>query len=132
MNADLNPLIGIPYLDRGRTPAGADCWGLAVLAHALVGVELPAYADYQDVTRRERHELAAIINAHRSEWTEIPAGQEQPLDLVLLRVMGCPSHVGVVAGRGRMLTTERGGFAYIARYHSPRWQGRVEGFYRHA
>lgn len=129
---DLSRLVGIPYQDRGRGYLGVDCWGLAVLAYARAGIELPAYDQYEDVTRRERDELAAIINEHRSEWHEVPAGDEQALDLVLLRVMGTPSHIGVVAEPGRMLTIERAGFAYIDRYNGARWRGRVEGFFRHA
>ncbi len=36
-------LLGVPWLADGRTRAGADCYGLVVLAYAEVGLDMPDY-----------------------------------------------------------------------------------------
>ena len=54
--ARVREYVGVPWLDRGRTIRGADCWGLVRLVLAgRFGVEVPSYlGDYdspKDVVR---------------------------------------------------------------------------------
>lgn len=125
--------VGLPFLERGRTPEGYDCWGLcrAVLA-AQFDIALPSYAEgYESVADHER--LTGLIEAGREQdWSEIAAGQEQPGDVLLLRMSGLPIHVGVLVSPGWMLHTRAATGAVLERFDGLAWGQRVLGIYRHA
>lgn len=130
---DLSKWVGIPFADRGRTLAGADCWGLACLVYAeALFIALPSYADeYRELADRDRHDLHRVIQAHRGEWREIEPGKERGGDIVILRVAGAASHIGIVARTGQMLTVRRDQASAIESYRSIRWRSRVDAFLRH-
>ena len=73
-----------PYLWGGASPAGFDCSGFTMYVYARFGKGLPHNAEMQ------RQSVAAV-----------PAGQEQPGDLVFF---GIPAyHVGIYIGGGSMV-----------------------------
>ncbi|WP_396616805.1 C40 family peptidase [Lysobacter soli] len=127
--------VGIPYLDRGRTLAGADCYGLVRLAlQALRGIELPDYgtyaggADHDGITE-------TIERGLHERWRAVTA--PVPFDLIVLRVAGKPRHVGLVVAPERFLHAPeplhgRGGTSRIECWTDRLWINRIEGFYRHA
>lgn len=124
--------IGIPFVDRGRDRDGCDCWGLArLVAREQFGVDLPSYNDGY-VTVADAAEIARIIHREKQPWTEIPQGQEQSGDFVLLLIARQPIHVGVVTARPWMLHIEKGCDAVHARYDDIRWRGSKPRFYRWA
>jgi len=60
----------------------------------------------------------------------------QAFDLVILNIAARPWHCGVMVAPDRFLHVMPPGprgptFSCIERIDSPRWQARVEGFYRH-
>lgn len=126
-----NDYIGLSYAPRGRERSGLDCWGLVRLVYAEErGIELPSlaneYADHPD----EREQLAALIATKRDHWIETDAPQSG--DVVLLRILGAPSHVGLVTEPGSMLHIREGSDAVIERLDSVRWAQRVAGIYRYS
>lgn len=122
--------VGIPYLDRGRSIVGCDCWGLLWLVYReLRGVELPSYSE-RYVTGADRGEMARLIAGELDDWQEIPATEEQRFDGVLMREGSFPRHIGVVVAPGQMLHVERGQTSRIERYRSGMLAPRVVGFYR--
>lgn len=128
----LSAYVGIPFADRGRTRQGCDCWGLLRLVLAeLRGVELPSFAeDY--VTAADRAAIASLIGGHLDAWQEVPAGQEQAFDGILMRGMGGVGHVGLVVRPGLLLHVEGGQTSCIERYRTGLLAQRVRGFYRYA
>lgn len=53
--------VGIPYLDKGRSIVGSDCWGLLFQVYReLRGIELPSYAE-RYVTGSDRAAMARLI-----------------------------------------------------------------------
>lgn len=52
-------------------------------------------------------------------------------DVIVLRLLGHPMHVGVVLGDRQMLHIEEGIDSAIESYAGPRWQHRVFGFFRY-
>jgi len=120
--------IGLPWLDRGRTAAGVDCWGLARLVYAgELGIDLPDWAD-DYLHAGDRHAIPSLVDEARSDWVFV-LGPARPLDLILIRQ--APWHVGVVIGGGRMLHIPEGHTSCIEPYETGRWGNRVEGIYRH-
>lgn len=116
--------IGLPYQTRG-------CWELVRLFYLEeMGIELPSYADeYAKLTHDEQQEIAVLIRAERSDWQEVT--DPHCGDVILLRIFGEPSHIGVVLGEGKMLHVFRDSTSCIESYLGPKWAPRVDSFWRH-
>jgi cell wall-associated NlpC family hydrolase len=123
--------VGIPYLDRGRSIVGCDCWGLKWLVYRdLRGIDLPSYAE-RYVTGSDRLAMARLIAGELDAWQEIPAGQEAVFDGVLMREGSFPRHIGTVTTPGMLLHVNDGETSRIERYRSGILANRIVGFYRY-
>ena len=123
--------IGLPFLDRGRSSAGLDCWGLARLVLAeQFGIALPSYInEYQTTLQAEK--IGKLVKAESPKWRLIKKGDEVCGDIIVLRVRGEPMHVGVVLGDKHMLHIEHGINSVIENYSGSRWADRISGIYRY-
>lgn len=122
--------VGLPFLDRGRSLVGLDCWGLLCLVYReLRGIELPSYAEAY-VTAADRAGIAALIADEISPWQPVPAGEEMPFDGVLMREGKFPRHIGLVTLPGKLLHVDRGETSRIESYRAGLLACRVVGFYR--
>jgi cell wall-associated NlpC family hydrolase len=128
---DVNQYIGMPFKDKGRTRKGADCWGLVRIVYAIeYGIDLPSYnEDYPSSTEAE--EIGKLINCEKGKWYEIPAGKEKAGDIIIMRLSGHPTHVGVIAWPGYMLHTLKGVNTVLEHYTGILWRNRVVGIFRH-
>jgi cell wall-associated NlpC family hydrolase len=129
---NLDRYVGIPFLDKGRTFEGCDCWGLLRLVYWHErGVQLPSFCErYQ--TDADRAAVAALIADELTPWQELQPGREQPFDGVLMQDRGSAHHIGMVADRsGRLLHVEHGRSSVIVSYRNGLISHRVLGFYRH-
>lgn len=127
--------VGLPYKKLGRSRRGVDCWGLVRLVLIeQFSQDLPEYGEVGEAPTQTHKAISDFIVARRNEaWQEVPAGEEQPGDVVLLRAYGVPFHVGVVIASGVMLHSEAGADTNWDYYRtSIKWKHRVLGFYRHA
>jgi cell wall-associated NlpC family hydrolase len=122
--------IGIPFVDHGRTREGLDCWGLAKLVlEAEFGIcDLPDYTARYAHTRDRN--LPQVFEEEMARWRAV----KDPLagDVAVLRYGGRPMHVGLVVAQNWILTISRGTASCLDRLDSPRWTGKLEGFFRHA
>lgn len=120
--------VGIPFVERGRSREGLDCWGLAllVLAEQFRLQNLPDFLDRYAGTRDKA--LPSVFAEGLRQWQPVLA--PAPGDIVVLKIGGKPWHVGVVIARNLMLTIDRGTASVIERLDSLRWSGRIEGYYR--
>jgi cell wall-associated NlpC family hydrolase len=122
--------IGIPFRDGGRDRAGLDCWGLVRLVLLeRFGIEVPGLDGISSGASGEER-VAGVVVAALPVWREIARGDEQPGDVVLLRLKGWPIHVGVVVMHGVMLHAIAGCDSCVERYAAPVWTRRVVGIYR--
>ncbi len=123
--------VGLPFRAHGRDRDGVDCWGLARLVLAeRFGLSLPSYAGgYASVEDAE--DIGRLIRGEMAPWREVPRGDEQAGDVVLIRLMNQPMHVGVVVAQGWMLHIEDGIDACLERYDGAKWRRRTLGIYRH-
>jgi cell wall-associated NlpC family hydrolase len=120
---DVADYLLIPFVDRGRSRAGVDCWGLVWLVYReMLGIELPSYrSDYPDVDAHAW--LAELVrDQKRRFWQEVYPVQR--MDVALFAITGQdgvrrPCHVGLV------LDDEAGLFL-----HAQKRQGVGVGYYR--
>lgn len=123
--------VGLPYLDKGRSIIGVDCWGLLWMVYReLRGIELPSYAE-RYVTGADRKAMARLIAGELDDWREVPAGKEKAFDGVLMREGRFPRHIGVVTQPGMLLHVEQGETSRIERYRSGILASRIVGFFRY-
>lgn len=128
MSSEFDPFVGIPWIDRGRSIIGCDCWGLVwIVYRELLRIELPSYHD-RYVTSADRAATAALVAGELDPWEEIAAGQEMTFDVALMQ--GTPLHIGIVTAPGMMLHVESGETSRIERYRSGLLQNRLS-FYRY-
>lgn len=124
--------VGIPFVSKGRTRDGCDCWGLfRMVAQEQFGIKgLPDYAR----TYAHANDRASVVGAiHRGlerGWTR--SDEASPGALVVLNVMGKPWHTGVAVGGPWMLHTLENVGSALERLDSITWMRRVEGYYRRA
>jgi cell wall-associated NlpC family hydrolase len=133
--------LRIPFVDRGSGFAGCDCFGLVKLAfYAQRGIVLPDYPEIAPGDNPAKFR-EIIREAQGPTWQEIPPGEEQPFDVVLMRGIvqvegrraGRPIHVGLVVQPGRLIHIEEGPGVTIGDYrHMPGLKNRVISFYRYA
>jgi cell wall-associated NlpC family hydrolase len=114
-------LVGIPYVNRGSSVDGVDCWGLVWLTLArCYGLQVPRYDAYEDA---QSLTAARLIQAGWAEWLEIARGQEQPGDVLAFKdpKSKLPVHCGVVIGEGRFLHCMEGRETCTERYDIGVW-----------
>lgn len=136
MSADLARWIGLPYADKGRGPDAYDCWGLVrVVFLEERRLALPDYRDAYEAAKDHDSVAAAVRGGLADGWRAVD--RPRAFDLVILNIAARPWHCGVMVAADRFLHVmppAPGGaqaFSCIERIDSPRWQRRVEGFYRH-
>lgn len=122
----------VPFLDRGRSIDGVDCYGLLWLGNKLLlGKTIPSYSgEYETVD--DHRALASLITRRRDEsWRRVPAGEQTYGDCVLLLQARRPIHCGMVLDRQRMLHIMSGIDACVQRYDGLEWRDNVDGFFRY-
>ena len=125
------PFVGIPYLDKGRSLAGVDCWGLVhlVFTRHLGMADFPSYAD-RYASDDERAEISAIVagEAELPIWSRI-GDAPRPFDILFFRRGRWDSHAALVVSGSLMLhTSAAAGQSVIERFDT----GRRPTVYRYA
>lgn len=125
---NFEPYLFIPFKEKGRDWSGCDCWGLVRLVYKeQLDIELPEFNGYK--TLKDREVIDQMIEGNIGHWIEIPAGEEQIGDGVLMRLLGRP-HMGVVCRVNHVLHTNESG-ATTEDYTRPNLRNRVIGFRRY-
>lgn len=120
-----NKYIGIPYKDGGRDLDGVDCWGLVRLIYNNeYNINLPSFSNEYVITDHDR--VNELFAQYREGWIV----EENPKegDVVLLRLLGNESHVGVLVNDKQFLHVTRKTLAAIENLDSIRWKNRIVSF----
>lgn len=129
-----DPLIRlpVPFLPKGRSRDGVDCYGLVWLGKREVeGVELPSHVaeyDNQDIKKNKPH-ISKMLVREAALWDKVESGQEKPGDVILMSIAGVPLHVGLIIERGLMLHIEERIEICTENYNVTR-HNRIIGIYR--
>lgn len=123
-----NEYVGIQYKAKGRDREGLDCWGLVRLVYLeKFDTLLPSFAEVYE--QKEHEKQAELIAMHKEGWekTSHPATG----DVVLFRINGSESHVGIVTNPSYFLHVREGQDAVIEKLDSVIWKHRIVGFYKY-
>jgi cell wall-associated NlpC family hydrolase len=129
LNEFTDRAVGVPFVDRGRTPSGWDCWGLIVNAYQeCYGIVVPGY---ENISALDSREAGQMIDQQKKLWVEIPIGKEHPGDVIVLRHGTWPCHVGLIVKPGFMLHVDLRIDTCVEAYNTAIWKTQVIGIYRH-
>lgn len=122
--------VGIPFAEKGRGPAGYDCWGLvrAVLAAEFAISSLPDYVGSYTRTGDKLSVAAAVTAGLADGWKRVEKAEAGTL--VILRLAGRPWHCAVAVNEHWMLHALVGTNVCLERMDSMVWNDRIEGLYR--
>lgn len=126
-----NDYIGKEFKEKGRGPDYFDCWGLVrhvYLYHFSGGPVLPSYDECYKSTQ-DKDILASLIKEQSQQWKYVHEPKE--FDIVVLKIVGLPFHVGIVTKQGYMLHCLENVNTVHEKYTSMRWANKIAGFYRH-
>ena len=121
---------GIPDGDKGRTRAGADCWGFCrIVYREHLGIELPSYDEHY-LGSAERKEIDAIVAREAKSPLWMPVVAPQVLDIIMFRRGRYDAHAAMWLKPGLMLHMRENDCSKPERFDVPEWQSRVTGMYR--
>jgi cell wall-associated NlpC family hydrolase len=131
--------IGLPFLSKGRSRAGLDCYGLIwLILREQFAIDIPSYDERYD-PRLESRAIGQEIEAEKSNpmWLEVGRGfRAAPLarlgDIITLRRGAYEDHVGLVIGLDRMIHIRVDSDSVDECYLLSKNKFRIGGFYRHA
>lgn len=125
-----NKYVGIPYKSNGRNLEGVDCWGLArYVYNKEFNISLPSFSFSYDGGDRER--IQELIAQYREGWEEITDNYKSG-DLVIFRMLGYESHVGIITEYPYFLHAKDKADSSIERLDGAHWKNRVVGVFRYS
>ena len=113
---------------------------MRVVYEEQFGIELPSFegvyndqgSDREARTRLQQYVLQERVAIQkRGTFSEVPEEDAREGDLIIIRTVGQPLHIGIVVVRGLMLNTREGCDTIVESYKHPVWASRVDGIYRH-
>jgi hypothetical protein len=123
-----NKYIGIPYKEKGRDLDGTDCWGLVRLVYEReYNIILPSFSgEYiqQDIER-----IQDLVSQYKEGWEPI----DQPVEgcVVVFRILGTESHIGVAVSGTHFLHAREGQDSAVESFDSPQWNKRIVGYFKY-
>lgn len=124
-----NKYIGIPFVDKGRTTEGIDCWGLARLVYKQeYNIDLPSFTSEYEADDTDR--MSDLIAQYKEGWESL----DEPTEgcLVLFNVMGHESHIGIAVSNTHFLHARDGMDSAIESLSSHGWNRRIVGYYKYS
>ena len=128
--------VGIPYVDKGRSFEGCDCYGLPwLIFRRVAGILLPVY-DWISSTDTIAFGRAMRDETESGRWRRLGEDETpQPFDLVAMIDTPKPGarawHCGIVASPGTLLHSERGVGSHLTDLARPEIAPRLKEFFRH-
>lgn len=111
----LRDYIGIPYKDHGYGFDGADCWQLVRLFYRYeMGVELPDIHEY-DAANPTSDLVRHLESLDQLGWELTNVARFGDVVLFDMLRRGCPDHMGIYVGDGRVLHTSAASMSVIQR-----------------
>jgi hypothetical protein len=124
-----NKYIGLPYAANGRNEQGIDCWGLVRLFYKQeYNIDLPSYTEEYSGAYDTR--ILGMMDLYKNNWSQV---QEPEIgSVIVFNILGEPFHVGVYIGDNKFIHARDGMDSVVESVNSPRWNKRIEGYYKYA
>jgi sulfur carrier protein ThiS len=124
-----NNYVGIPFKYKGRTKDGLDCWGLARLIYKNeYDITLPSLStEYED---NDIARITDLIAQYKEGWESVSTPSEG--DVVLFRIMGSISHIGVAISSTHFIHAREGFDSAVEAFESPYWKRRIVGYFKYS
>jgi cell wall-associated NlpC family hydrolase len=116
IQASLSNYVGLSYKEY-------DCYQLLVKIYKeLLNIDLPDHI-YQDPFNFTH--ISQVVNTNVPQYIEVQ--NPKPGDIILLRVFGVPSHLGIYINAHKFLHTTKQTGSVIERLD--KWEKRILGYY---
>lgn len=131
--SDLFNLIGIPFVDKGRSLNGCDCMGLAVLTHEVYGEKIPDFLIDSDSESEINKKF--IDQLYSNKWKKL----DYPVPPCIVTFgfnkddKDMVTHVGTYIGDGKILhiINDKKGTSHIIKMDHPFFKNKILGFYKY-
>ena len=121
--------IGIPYLDKGRTFAGCDCYGLVKLYYKNeLNIDIPEVNTGAETPRRT---LAVYLEQISKKWREATPQKNAVVAMCLnAEHPKMVTHFGVMLNNKTMLHSYKNAHSHIISIDHPTVKNQIKGFYK--
>lgn len=125
---DFGNYVGLSYKAKGRTTDALDCYGLVRLVYKQeLGIDLPSFdTDYEE---NDESRMEQLLIQYREGWEKID--NPETGSVVLFRVMGSESHIGVAVSAQSFLHVRENMDSVVEDFSNPRWNKRIVGHYKY-
>ena len=119
-------LIGIPFVNEGRSLEGFDCYGLAMEVFRRSGIALPDLK----VCCRDAERIGKTFKEQRPMWVEHKVGNLPVPCLIGIKFnsVWC-NHSGVYIGNGMFIHTREKIGVNVDEIDNPMWSKKIVGYY---
>lgn len=119
-------LVGVPFVDGGRTRDGLDCWGLAMILLKRQGYSVSDYP----ICATAVQEIAEALKdgSECGSYEHLDSPEYGCIVLLRLSMDVWANHVGICIGHGRFIHAYSKTGVCIDRLS--RWKSRIVGYYR--
>jgi cell wall-associated NlpC family hydrolase len=121
--------IGIPYIEKGRTLKGCDCYGLVKLYYKNeLGISIP---DSNTCAKTPRRTLAVYLEQISKNWEETTAQKNAVVAMCLnVNHPKMVTHFGVMIDENTMLHTYENTNSHIISIDHITVKNQIKGFYK--
>jgi sulfur carrier protein ThiS len=121
--------IGIPYAEKGRDETGVDCWGLVRLVYKNeLSIDLPSFSTEYNTSDDAR--IEELFAQYKEGWQ--PTDSPEIGDVVIFRMFGYESHIGVCIGDNKFLHVRESRDSVIESLENAKWSKRLVGFFKYS
>jgi len=123
----LQDLVGIPFVEGGRTLDGVDCLGLALMG-LDVGFGILSEDPWLSIEQRWKAGERELEQLFPAGWRRVVDGPPRPGDFLSILEDGTPSHIALMAPIGLTLSAQRKTRSQYVRFEV--WEPRLHSVWR--
>ena len=119
--------LGAPYLHKGRSIDGVDCYGLVALVYRELGIEIPDY-EYKEKWYKDGKDY--YVDNYHELWEKVDVLKEW--DCILFKNRSnVVNHVGIYLGDNKFLQCCEGSPVEVADITRKYWAKCTYGYFRY-